>query len=120
MYVPLMLLGTPNYFWAPVIALQMLFEAVKHSDLDWRYGRLYPIIVSPVYHGIHHSADSAQYNSNYGSILGIWDYVFGTMSKGPRPVAYGAPGIEGRDSFLVSLLAPFRQLKRRWFVRATT
>ena len=113
MFVPLMLLGTPNWVWAPAITLQILFEAVQHSDLEWRYGKLYPIIVSPVFHAIHHSNDSAQYNSNYGKILGVWDWLFGTMSRGERPAAYGVPGIEARDTFLGSFLAPFRQLKRQ-------
>src|SRR5262249_47654822 len=62
-YVPLMLLGTPNWYWAPMMSLT-LFEAVKHSDLRWRYGRLYPIIVSPAFHGIHHSSERAQHDSN--------------------------------------------------------
>ena len=111
-YVPLMLLGTPNWYWAPMAMLQILFDALKHSDLKWRYGRLYPIIVSPVFHGIHHSSERAQHDSNYGGILGVWDYLFGTMSVGERPAVYGAPGIEGRDTFLGTCLAPFRQLNR--------
>jgi sterol desaturase/sphingolipid hydroxylase (fatty acid hydroxylase superfamily) len=112
LYVPLMLLGAPNWFFAPVIALQVLFEAVKHSDLKWRYGGLYPIIVSPVFHGIHHASERVQHDSNYGAILAVWDYLFGTMSTGDRPATYGAPGIEGRDTVLGTCLAPFRQLKR--------
>ena len=112
-YVPLMLLGAPNWYFAPAIALQTLFEAVKHSDLKWRYGRLYPIIVSPAFHGIHHSSERAEHDSNYGGILAVWDYLFGTMSTGPRPAKYGVPGIEGRDTFWGTCVAPFRQL-RQW------
>src|SRR5262249_28787171 len=110
-YVPLMLLGTPNWYWAPMMSLT-LFEAVKHSDLRWRYGRLYPIIVSPAFHGIHHSSERAQHDSNYGGFFGVWDYLFGTMSVGERPAVYGVPGIEGRDTWWGTCLAPFRQLKR--------
>jgi sterol desaturase/sphingolipid hydroxylase (fatty acid hydroxylase superfamily) len=111
-YVPLMLLGAPNWYFAPLAMSQVLFEAVKHSDLKWRYGRLYPIFVSPVFHGIHHSSERAQHDSNYGAILAVWDYLFGTMSVGERPAVYGLPGIEGRDTFWGTCIAPFRQLKK--------
>jgi sterol desaturase/sphingolipid hydroxylase (fatty acid hydroxylase superfamily) len=113
MYLPLMLLGTPTWYWAPVMTLQLLFEAVQHSDLKWRYGRLYPIIVSPVFHAVHHSSVSAQHDSNYGKILGVWDCLFGTMYTGDRPAAYGVPGIVGRDTFWGTCLAPFRLLMGR-------
>src|ERR1700687_4030566 len=107
-----MLLGAP----VPAIVLQTLFEAVKHSDIKWRYGRVYPIIVRTTFHGIDHSSKRAEHDSNYGAILAIWDYLFGTMSAGGRPAKYGAPSVEGRDTLWGTCLAPFRQLKR-WVAR---
>ncbi|MEQ8263444.1 archaeosortase/exosortase family protein [Pseudohaliea sp.] len=35
-------------------------------------------LVTPSVHGIHHSAVQAQTNSNYGSVLSIWDRLFGS------------------------------------------
>jgi sterol desaturase/sphingolipid hydroxylase (fatty acid hydroxylase superfamily) len=112
MYVPLMLLGMPKWYWAPAMLLQNILEGLQHSDLNWRYGRLYPLFVSPVFHAIHHSPDRARHDSNYGKILSIWDYLFGTMSVGERPEKYGVAGLEMSVSFWGTFFAPFGQLKR--------
>jgi len=113
MYVPLMVLGMPKWYWAPAMLIQNVFEALQHSDLNWRYGRLYPLVVSPVFHAIHHAPDRARHDSNYGKILSIWDYLFGTMSVGERPEKYGVTGLEMPVSFWGTFFAPFGQLKRR-------
>jgi sterol desaturase/sphingolipid hydroxylase (fatty acid hydroxylase superfamily) len=113
MYVPLMVLGMPKWYWAPAMLIQNVFEALQHSDLNWRYGRLYPFVVSPVFHAIHHAPDRARHDSNYGKILSIWDYLFGTMSVGERPERYGVTGLEMPVSFWGTFFAPFGQLKRR-------
>ena len=44
LFVPMKLLGFPLWYFAPLIFLQSLFEALQHSDLNWRFGRLYPIL----------------------------------------------------------------------------
>ena len=113
MYVPLMLLGMPKWYWAPAMLMQNVFEALQHSDLNWRYGKLYPFLVSPVFHAIHHSPERARHDSNYGKILSIWDYLFGTMSIGERPEKYGVAGLDMPVSFWGTFFAPFGQLKRR-------
>jgi len=100
MFVPVMLLGAPVWFWAPVFLLQNLFEGLQHSDVKWRFGFLYPVIVSPVFH----------HDSNYGKILSIWDYLFGTMSVGERPQRYGLTGDPMPVSFTGTLIEPFRDL----------
>src|SRR5262249_40517601 len=110
MYVPLMLLGMPKWYWAPAMLIQNVFEGLQHSDLKWRYGKLYPILVSPVFHLIHHSPDRARHDSNYGKILSIWDYLFGTISVGERPQRYGLQNDSTPVSFLGTLAQPFREV----------
>ena len=48
---------------------------------------------------IHHSPDRARHDSNYGKILSVWDYLFGTMSVGERPARYGVAGVDMPVSF---------------------
>jgi sterol desaturase/sphingolipid hydroxylase (fatty acid hydroxylase superfamily) len=115
MFVPAMLLGVPVWYWGPVFLMQNLFEGVQHSDLKWRYGFLYPIIVSPVFHSIHHSPERARHDSNYGKILSIWDYLFGTMSVGERPPRYGLQTDSMPISFTGTLVQPFREIRDRIF-----
>jgi sterol desaturase/sphingolipid hydroxylase (fatty acid hydroxylase superfamily) len=40
-------------------------------------GRLF---MSPAHHQIHHSMNPSHFNTNLGSCLAIWDWVFGTLS----------------------------------------
>lgn len=42
-------------------------------------GRLGRMLLSPAHHQIHHSVDPQHYNSNYGSVLAVFDHWFGTL-----------------------------------------
>lgn len=108
MFVPLMLLGMPKWSWLPIMLAQYLFEALQHAELDWRFGRLYPVLVSPVFHGIHHAPERARHDSNYGKILSVWDWLFGTMTRGERPERYGVAGMAPVESFWDTVKIPFR------------
>jgi sterol desaturase/sphingolipid hydroxylase (fatty acid hydroxylase superfamily) len=113
LFVPLMLLGMPTWYWGPIYFLQLVCEGLQHSDLNWRYGWLYPVLVSPTFHAIHHAPDIARQSCNYGKILGIWDHLFGTISAGARPAQYGLAGMDMPVSFLGTVAAPFVSLWRR-------
>ncbi len=110
MFIPLMVLGLPLWFWAPVTVMQYVFEGMQHSDIKWRFGKLYPILVSPAFHALHHAPDRVRHDSNYGKLLSIWDYLFGTMSVGERPARYGLIGVDMPVSFFGTMAAPFLSL----------
>lgn len=42
---------------------------------------LWTILVPPSMHRIHHSVKIAERNTNYGTILSVWDRIFGTLVK---------------------------------------
>lgn len=113
LFVPLMVLGLPLWYWPPAVLLQFVFEGLQHSDLKWRYGWLYRIFVSPVFHAIHHSPERPRHDSNYGKILSVWDYLFGTISMGERPAKYGLVGTAMPVSFSGTMAAPFLSLWRK-------
>jgi sterol desaturase/sphingolipid hydroxylase (fatty acid hydroxylase superfamily) len=113
LFVPLMVLGLPTWYWAPVFSVQLVFEGLQHADLNWRFGWLYPIVVSPSFHAIHHAPDLEHNTSNYAKILSIWDYVFGTISAAARPTRYGLDGTDMPVSFWGTMAAPFISLWRK-------
>jgi sterol desaturase/sphingolipid hydroxylase (fatty acid hydroxylase superfamily) len=43
------------------------------------------LIVTPNYHRVHHSQIVKETNSNYGSLLTVWDRLFGTFRYCSRP-----------------------------------
>lgn len=67
------------------------------------------IVVTPSLHWVHHHAVRADTDSNYATILSIWDPLFGTRSATRRAVDLPI-GVEGaRDQRFVRLLVdPFR------------
>ena len=58
----------------------MLGANLRHSHLWFSYGRfLEHIFISPAQHQIHHSNDKMHYETNYGVVLSVWDWAFGSL-----------------------------------------
>lgn len=57
-----------------------------HAHIWISYGPvLERLFISPAQHQIHHSNAPAHYNRNFGGMLAIWDWMFGTLYvTGPR------------------------------------
>jgi sterol desaturase/sphingolipid hydroxylase (fatty acid hydroxylase superfamily) len=103
------LLGIPSQQWPPLYVVFSVFQALQHAELNWRFGRLYPLIVSPVFHSIHHSPDLQQQNSNFGAMFSLWDHLFGTAVRdAPRPTRYGVAGSTVPERIMSQLWVPFR------------
>jgi sterol desaturase/sphingolipid hydroxylase (fatty acid hydroxylase superfamily) len=110
-FVPGLVLGVPAAIWMPFYVFQQVLEAAQHSELDWRYGPFYRVLVSPLFHSIHHSVDPGRHHGNYGKILAVWDFLFGTaVASATRPARYGVEGMEMPESLSGQLLTPFRYL----------
>jgi sterol desaturase/sphingolipid hydroxylase (fatty acid hydroxylase superfamily) len=68
------------------------------------------LLVTPDIHTIHHSSRRALADSNYGTVLTLWDRLLGTLRETPAPeqVTVGPPdGGETTDSLHKLLLMPF-------------
>jgi sterol desaturase/sphingolipid hydroxylase (fatty acid hydroxylase superfamily) len=108
--IPLLILGVPPAVWLPFYVFQYFSEMAQHSELRWSFGPLYRVLVSPVFHAFHHSADPSHHNRNFGKILSVWDFAFGTAVSGTRPSRYGVDGIEVPETLSAQFLSPFRIL----------
>ena len=108
------LLGLPVWAVALVEGLLIVANYSDHLDirLPPRAGRwISRVFVTPDIHRVHHSAARAQADSNYGSILILWDRLFGSYR---RPEAetitrYGLDevGTERANSLWSQLALPF-------------
>lgn len=69
---------------APIWIFQFIaFEHIcrnnwMHMNVSWKSTWLEYLIVTPRYHHVHHSDYPAHYRSNLGSLLTVWDRMFGT------------------------------------------
>lgn len=111
--VPVLVLGAPGLVWTAVNLAPVWLQALAHADLDWNYGRLEKVLVSPRFHRLHHSTDPAQCHRNFGFIFSFWDHLFGTAAaSSSRPLAYGCPDATPGESFFRHLVFPFVFLVR--------
>jgi len=71
--------------WHPVI--RMLLIAFNHSNTllpDWLDKILATVIATPNFHRVHHLSERHYTDSNYGTILSIYDHLFRTAKRLPK------------------------------------
>ncbi len=69
------------------------------------------VLVTPGVHAMHHSSYQPETDSNYGSVLTIWDRLFGTYTTpgtGPNRVGLEYFRSPEDNTLVASLLQPFR------------
>jgi sterol desaturase/sphingolipid hydroxylase (fatty acid hydroxylase superfamily) len=111
----MILVGLPPHIWLWLTLLWDVTLNLSHLEVGWTYGPLGQLVVSPVYHAIHHSVESRHMNRNFGANLVVWDRLFGTRDAGlERPAAVGLPGWTLRNSVLLHLWEPFRAIGRHY------
>lgn len=85
---------------------------IQHARLNWGYGWLGYILVSPNFHRTHHSLDPQDHNKNFGGRLVFWDKLFGTYS--PRVIAFEGIGVDDHSymsqSITTGLIKPYKAL----------
>jgi len=86
---PAAMLGATEADIAALTVLLSMHAGLTHSMINWRFGWIGRwILISPVAHRIHHSDQPEHFDKNLGSILIIWDRIFGTYYGGPNVNTY--------------------------------
>jgi sterol desaturase/sphingolipid hydroxylase (fatty acid hydroxylase superfamily) len=111
-FIPILILGGPFNRVLPIYLAMEFLIALQHCEIPWRFGALYPVVVSPTFHSIHHSISPEHHNRNFGRLLSIWDYLFGTAAcDQTRPGIYGLQDWK-MPTLLSQLCSPFTYLYR--------
>ncbi|KGN37730.1 sterol desaturase family protein [Knoellia subterranea] len=70
-------------------ALNLIYQFWIHTEAINKIGWLEKVLNTPSHHRVHHGSNRQYLDRNHGSILIIWDKIFGTFEEeGERPV-YG-------------------------------
>jgi len=93
--VPLLILGTSSAVPLPVLVGYVLLSTLPHANVDWDFGPLRKVIVSPAYHRLHHHRDDER-GVNLGTVLTLWDQLAGIAEFAERGSVPVATGIRGR------------------------
>ena len=74
--VPLIVLGTGGAVPASVLVGYIVLSTMPHANVNWSFGPLRYVIVSPAYHRLHHDRDDRR-GVNLGTVLVLWDVLAG-------------------------------------------
>jgi sterol desaturase/sphingolipid hydroxylase (fatty acid hydroxylase superfamily) len=90
---------------------------LRHSHIWLSYGPLLSFIfISPAQHQIHHSTDLKHWDTNYGYVLAIWDFVFRSLyvPRGRENLQFGLLDGESKEFSSVARLyfLPFAKATR--------
>lgn len=59
-----------------------LFVMFHHANVAFRGEKLLGrVIIAPYLHRVHHSTERHEHDRNYGSVLSVWDRLFGTFAE---------------------------------------
>jgi len=87
-YLPLAFFFSPLQI-ATAYGINLLYQFWIHTELIDRLGPLEKVFNTPSHHRVHHGANVAYLDRNYGGILIVWDRWFGSFEPEREPVRYG-------------------------------
>ena len=116
--IPGLLLGFNGLLTLTLIVVLTIQAEIEHTQIPWRFGPLYWVLVSPVYHSYHHGVSAEYRDKHFSQTFVIWDHLFGTAVKRniPPPTTFGVPDMNPK-SFVETLVAPFRLLHQYYVAR---
>jgi sterol desaturase/sphingolipid hydroxylase (fatty acid hydroxylase superfamily) len=93
-----------------LIGMYIMFGVVlnhwMHSNLRLKSEWLEAVLITPRIHHVHHSSDPRHYGRNLGSLLSIWDRMFGTFldpDDVKAPLKFGIPEAVSGPRMVVGL-----------------
>ena len=69
--------------------LNLIYQYWIHTDTIRTIGTGEKVLNTPSHHRVHHGSNSKYLDRNHGSILIVWDRLFGTFQREEEPVVYG-------------------------------
>lgn len=77
--VPVFMMGFTPAILAAYHFADIFYAFLVHADVNWNFGPLRYVLVSPAFHRWHHSKRPEAVDKNFASLLPIWDLIFGTL-----------------------------------------
>jgi sterol desaturase/sphingolipid hydroxylase (fatty acid hydroxylase superfamily) len=69
--------------------INLIYQFWIHTEAIQRLGWVEKVFNTPSHHRVHHGSNRDYLDRNHGSILILWDRLFGTFEEEDEPVAYG-------------------------------
>jgi sterol desaturase/sphingolipid hydroxylase (fatty acid hydroxylase superfamily) len=88
-YGALSLVGVRPHLVMQARALNLLYQYWIHTDTIRTLGPFEEVLNTASHHRVHHGSNRQYLDRNHGSILIVWDRLFGTFEREDEPVVYG-------------------------------
>ncbi|MGK2950463.1 MAG: sterol desaturase family protein [Acidimicrobiales bacterium] len=88
-YGPLARLGIRPGLISQARGINLLYQYWIHTDTIRSLGKGEEVLNTPSHHRVHHGSNARYLDRNHGSILIVWDRLFGTFQREEEPVVYG-------------------------------
>ena len=82
-------IGVRPHLVAQARGLNLLYQYWIHTDTIRSVGKGEEVLNTPSHHRVHHGSNGKYIDRNHGSILILWDRLFGTFQREEEPVVYG-------------------------------
>ncbi len=102
-YGLLCLVGLSPELVATARGVNLLYQYWIHTETIRTIGRPEAVLNTPSHHRVHHGSNRQYLDRNHGSILIVWDKVFGTFEPEREHVVYGLTA--NIDTFNVGRIA---------------
>jgi sterol desaturase/sphingolipid hydroxylase (fatty acid hydroxylase superfamily) len=110
-YFFLLAAGVPAAGIVAASLFRSLYIAFVHADLNWSFGTLRYVLITPWAHRYHHALDERLAGANFGGVLSIWDRMFGTYVEPDHRAETGVRDVPSPTKFLREMRWPtFAQL----------
>ena len=107
-----MIMGVNLFYYA----FNLAGANLRHTHIWLSWGPMIEhVLISPAQHQIHHSINPAHFDRNYGEVLAVWDWMFGTLyvPKAQEKLEFGLADLKGRrieqphGTWRAALIEPF-------------
>jgi sterol desaturase/sphingolipid hydroxylase (fatty acid hydroxylase superfamily) len=88
-YGALCLVGVAPELITTARGMNLLYQFWIHTETIGRLGPSEAVLNTPSHHRVHHGSNSRYLDRNHGSILIVWDRLFGTFEAEAERVVYG-------------------------------
>jgi len=88
-YGPMARLGIRPSLIFQARGFNLLYQYWIHTDAIRSLGPGEEVLNTPSHHRVHHGSNGKYLDRNHGSILIVWDRLFGTFQREEEPVVYG-------------------------------
>lgn len=105
-------LGIRPHLVSQARAINLLYQYWVHTEAIRSLGPAEEVLNTPSHHRVHHGSQRQYIDRNHGSILIVWDRLFGTFEREDERVVYGLTSNIGTFNPLTVATHEYRDIVR--------